>query len=67
MMQINQIQRFDLNQSFLLRSVVIVQYGLTGIIWVIVLTGKDRPPKHTTDQGNKNQRQGQQKIENFHC
>jgi hypothetical protein len=53
MMQINQIARFDLHQSFLFGCVVIVQDGLASIIGIVVLTRKHCPPKHATDQSHK--------------
>lgn len=66
MMQINPDLRFDLHQSIPLGRVVVFQNRPTRLVRVIVLPGKNRPPKHAPNDHHKEQRQRQQHVEDFH-
>ena len=48
-----------------LRRIVIFQDGATGLVGVVILTRKNGPPQHHTDERDNHQRQWQQEVENF--
>jgi len=54
-MQINCTKGFDLDQSRSFGSVIIIQNRSTGMVRVIVLTRKHRPPKHRANQTDEQQ------------
>jgi len=55
-MQINRAKRIDLHQWVLFWCVVVLEDRSTCFIRIVILTGEDRPPQHTTDQYDEHQR-----------